>query len=148
MTFIYYSCNTILSITTIIGYGVVILKQKISTAEWKVMEVLWEGKELLASEVAQALEDTGWSDRTVRTLLSRLVKKGVAGYRVEGRSYIYYAVISKDECIKKENRDFINKIFNGSVKEFMASLIKNENLTRDEIKELRELLDKKGERDG
>jgi BlaI family penicillinase repressor len=103
---------------------VVILKQKISTAEWKVMEVLWEGKELLASEVAQALEDTGWSDRTVRTLLSRLVKKGVADYRVEGRSYIYYAVISKDECIK------------------------NENLTRDEIKELRELLDKKGERDG
>ncbi len=144
MTFIYYSCSIILSTTTVIGYGVVILKQKISTTEWKVMEVLWRGKEMPAARVVEELKDTGWSDRTIRTLLSRLVKKGVADYRAEGKSYIYFAVISKDECIKKENRDFINKIFNGSVKEFMASLIKNENLTKDEIKELRELLDKKG----
>lgn len=144
MTFIYYSCIIILSTTTVIGYGVVILKQKISTTEWKVMEVLWRGKEMPAARVVEELKDTGWSDRTIRTLLSRLVKKGVADYRAEGKSYIYFAVISKDECIKKENRDFINKIFNGSVKEFMASLIKNENLTKDEIKELRELLDKKG----
>lgn len=144
MTFIYYSCSIILSTTTVIGYGVVILKQKISTTEWKVMEVLWRGKEMPAARVVEELKDTGWSDRTIRTLLSRLVKKGVADYRAEGKSYIYFAVISKDECIKKENRDFINKIFNGSVKEFMASLIKNENLTKDEIKKLRELLDKKG----
>lgn len=144
MTFIYYSCSIILSTTTVIGYGVVILKQKISTTEWKVMEVLWRGKEMPAARVVEELKDTGWSDRTIRTLLSRLVKKGVADYRAEGKSYIYFAVISKDECIKKENRDFINKIFNGSVKEFMASLIKNENLTKDEIKVLRELLDKKG----
>lgn len=107
------------------------------------MEVLWEGKKLLAADVAAALVSTGWSDRTIRTLLSRLIKKGVVDYHVEGKSYRYYPVLSKVECIKKESRDFINKIFNGSTKEFVVSFISNENLTKDEIKELRELLDKK-----
>ena len=107
------------------------------------MEVLWEGKELLAADVAEALVNTNWSDRTVRTLISRLVKKGVVDYHVEGKSYRYYAKFSKEECVKKENREFINKIFHGSAKEYVASFIKNENLTKDEIKELRELLDKK-----
>jgi len=107
------------------------------------MEVLWEGNKLLAADVTAALKDTNWSDRTIRTLISRLVKKGVVNYHVEGKSYRYYAVLTKDECIKKENREFINKIFNGSTMEFVASFIKNENLTKGEIKELRELLDKK-----
>jgi len=119
------------------------LKPKISATEWKVMEVLWEGNKLLAADVTAALKDTNWSDRTIRTLISRLVKKGVVNYHVEGKSYRYYAVLTKDECIKKENREFINKIFNGSTMEFVASFIKNENLTKGEIKELRELLDKK-----
>lgn len=121
----------------------IILKPKISATEWKVMEVLWEGNKLLAADVTAALKDTNWSDRTIRTLISRLVKKGVVNYHVEGKSYRYYAVLTKDECIKKENREFINKIFNGSTMEFVASFIKNENLTKGEIKELRELLDKK-----
>ena len=76
------------------------MKQKISTTEWKVMEVLWRGKEMPAARVVEELKDTGWSDRTIRT--SGWLKR-VWRTIVEGKLYIFCGT-SKDECIKKENR--------------------------------------------
>ena len=119
------------------------MKKKISTTEWKVMEILWSKPNLLASDVVRELLYTKWSDRTIKTLLARLVEKGILSYEKEGRSYRYFPLISKNECIKKEKQDFINKIFNGSNREFITSFIKNERLNKEEIRELRELLNEK-----
>lgn len=122
------------------------MKQRISASEWKVMEVLWNKSHLLAVDIIDKLNNLSWSDRTVKTLISRLVDKGAIGYNKEGKSYRYYPILKKDECIKRESRAFIKNFFNGSKKEFIASFIKNEDLTDNDIKELREILDRIGDK--
>lgn len=49
---------------------------QISSAEWKVMEILWAQPEISFSILTKQLEHSGWSASTIKTLLRRLVDKG------------------------------------------------------------------------
>lgn len=120
-------------------------KQKISEAEWRVMEIIWNSENILASDIAIKLEEMNWSIQTIKTLLSRLVNKNIISYKKEGKAYKYYSILSRKECIKKERENFIQKVFKGSKQEFLANFIKNESFTKEEIKELRNLINEKGE---
>lgn len=124
------------------------MKEKIATSEWKVMEVLWVQKEAKSAQVVEALFNTGWSDKTIKTLLSRLQKKGLIDFKKEGRGYIYFPLVEKSDCIEKESNDFVEKIFGGSGKAFMANFLKRENLSESDIEELRALLDEKEKEEG
>lgn len=123
-------------------------KQKITEAEWRVMEVIWNNENVLAADVATALKEMNWNIQTIRTLLSRLVNKKVLSYKKEGKAYKYFSLLSKDECIKKERENFIYKVFKGSKQEFITNFIKSEDFSKDEIDELRKLIDEKGEESG
>lgn len=116
---------------------------RISDSEWVVMEVLWQYPNSLSSEIVRYLSDTDWQDKTIKTLLTRLVKKGVISYKQEGKSYRYYPVVERETCIDRERNNFINKLFKGSKMAFLASFIKQEKLSAEEIKALKTLLDKK-----
>ncbi len=120
-------------------------KQKISEAEWKVMDIIWNSENILASDIAAQLVEKNWSIQTIKTLLSRLVNKNIINFKKEGKAYKYYPVVSREECVKKERENFIQKVFKGSKKEFLANFIKNENFTKEEMKELRNLINKKGD---
>jgi BlaI family penicillinase repressor len=117
---------------------------KISDAEWRVMKALWERAPRTANEVVEALRSgTDWSPRTIKTLLSRLLKKGALGHRQEGRRYLYYPKVDEDACVRSESRTFVRRVFDGAAKPAMATLIEQEDLTPQEIAELRRLLDEK-----
>lgn len=122
--------------------------QRITEAEWKVMEIIWENHDIFASDIAEKLEDTIWSIQTVKTLLSRLVNKGYIGHRKDGRAFRYKALVSREESIKNEREGFIQKIFKGSKREFFANFIKTEKLTSDEIGELKRLIDEMDDENG
>ncbi len=119
------------------------MKEKIAGSEWPVMEVLWEAPNLLASDVIEALGDVDWSDKTVKTLLNRLVKKGLIDYTKEGKSYRYFPLVERAACVKEESKAFVEKVFGGSGAAFLTNMIKNERLSHEEIDELRKLLDEK-----
>lgn len=121
------------------------MKERVATSEWKVMEVLWQESDLLASTIVDRLSDTKWSGKTIKTLIARLVKKGLIDYVKEGKSYRYSPLINKSECVKQERKDFVEKIFGGSNKAFLANFIKDEKLSSDDIEELRKILDNKEE---
>jgi predicted transcriptional regulator len=71
----------------------------ISDAEWEVMQVVWRRRSVTAAEVIEALVPrTGWSHRTVRTLLARLVDKGVLAVEQEGHRYRYRPLVSRTRC--------------------------------------------------
>ena len=58
---------------------------RIAESEWKIMQVLWEHGPLTANEVVHALAgEVKWKSRTIKTLISRLVRKGAVRYREEG----------------------------------------------------------------
>ena len=115
---------------------------RISSAEWSVMRVVWARGAASAQDVAASLDDTtDWSDRTVKTLLSRLVKKGALGYEVEGKRYRYHALLSRDECVQAESESFLERVFGGAVSPLLASFVRGGKLSKAEIAELRHLLD-------
>jgi BlaI family penicillinase repressor len=117
----------------------------ISDSEWQVMKVIWGKNEAKSSEiVAKLYNSTKWSDKTIITLLNRLVNKGVLATKkdsTDGRAYVYYPLITEQECLEVETTSFLQKCFNGTVKDLMLNIIDTKSLTKSEIEELKSILD-------
>ncbi|HBK52443.1 MULTISPECIES: BlaI/MecI/CopY family transcriptional regulator [Syntrophomonas] len=117
---------------------------QISDAEWQVMKVIWADSPVKASEVIDELANTSyWKPKTIKTMLRRLVDKKVLGYYQEGKSYLYYPIVSERDSIKAESDFFLKKVFNGSLNLMLASFIEEEKLSQQEIEQLRRTLDDK-----
>lgn len=117
---------------------------QISDSEWEIMKILWVSAPLTANEIhSKTKENKDWKHTTVKTLLSRLVKKEVLRVERKGREYLYFPLVSEDEIVQSESISFLNKVYNGAVKNMLASFIENEDLTKEEIEELKNILDKK-----
>jgi BlaI family penicillinase repressor len=116
--------------------------QRISEAEWQVCQELWRRSPQTANEIVRILADSnGWSPRTVRTLINRLVTKKVIGYESLGREYHYFPLICKDECVADYTQSFVERVFNGAAGTMVAAFIKQRRLSAGEIAELKAILD-------
>ena len=112
------------------------------------MRVLWDaGRPLTAAEVAQQLEGKlHWKSRTVRSFLTRLVTKmaveskkmAVGGLQL----YHYRPLICPVKSLQTEQECFLDRFFGGTVYSMLASCIQKGQLTQEEMRQLRELLDK------
>ncbi|MCI8977241.1 BlaI/MecI/CopY family transcriptional regulator [bacterium 1xD8-48] len=114
-------------------------KITVSDAEWTVLEVLWSaGKPLNATDIRNGLgESRRWERTTVLTLIQRLLKKGVL--RQEKREVYYYEpCVKREEYIKDETKDFVDKFFRGSSRNLAAALVNSEALSKKELEELRD----------
>jgi BlaI family transcriptional regulator, penicillinase repressor len=116
----------------------------ISDAEWDVMQALWNESPLTANEVVQRVAGKRrWNPRTVKTLLNRLVKKGALGFETEGKRYLYLPRVSRDDCVRRAGRSFLSRVFGGQTPAMLAHFVSETPLTPDEIRELREILDRR-----
>ncbi|WP_318505945.1 BlaI/MecI/CopY family transcriptional regulator [Bacillus sp. T3] len=116
---------------------------KISEAEFEVMKILWTNSPLSANEVVRMLEDqTDWNPKTVRTLLNRLVQKGAIAFQQEkGKVYAYYPIVSQDDYLQVETKSFLQRLYGGAFKPLLVHFLREEKLTREEIDELKQILD-------
>ncbi|AAK81368.1 BlaI family penicillinase repressor [Clostridium acetobutylicum] len=115
---------------------------KISDAEWSVMQALWKHYPATFSEIVEGLnEECEWSPKTVHTLISRLVKKGVVSTIKDTKHYKYSPLVTEDEMMNLETESFINKIYHGSVNLFVSNFLKKQKLNKNEILELKKILD-------
>ena len=113
---------------------------RISDSELEVMKLLWRSEEPLSvTEIREALQKSrGWEATTVKTLVSRLVSKGVI--RQEKRNVYYYSpLISERDYNSWATRDLIEKLYSGSAMDLIASLVRSESLSQTDIEELREM---------
>ncbi len=114
----------------------------VSPAEWEIMETFWKCGPQAARDVFAALpRENSWDIKTVRTLLSRLVEKGVLEYDQIGNSYLYRAAFSRDQLVCREVRNVANRVLDGSVSALFAAFIQEEELEPEEIEKMRALLD-------
>ncbi|MFC2158136.1 BlaI/MecI/CopY family transcriptional regulator [Acidobacteriota bacterium] len=117
---------------------------RIADSEWRVMQVLWKFGSQTANDVVEALSgETDWSPRTVKTLISRLVKKGAVKVTDEGYRYQYTAAVEESECIRSETKSFVRRVYQGTKTPALAAFLEDTDLTEKEIDELQEILDKK-----
>ena len=116
------------------------LAPKISDSELEVMRVLWQaGDALPVTEIRETLQQSrGWEATTVKTLVSRLVTKGVL--RQEKRGVFYYTpLISEAEYNDWATHDLISRVYHGSARDLVAALVRSDGLTQSDIDELRDL---------
>ena len=114
---------------------------KVANSELKILQLLWRnGGEMTMPEIRRTLtKENGWEDVTVKTLLYRLVDKGTV---LADRREIYYytPAFSERDYNAYANGVFLNKVYGGSARGLVASLIDARQLTQDDIAELRGLL--------
>lgn len=115
-------------------------KLTVSDAELEILEVLWSvDKSLNASEIRSLLsknKSNSWERTTVLTLIQRLLKKGMI-QQEKREVYYYLPCIKRDEYVKKETKNFVDKFFKGSSRNLAAALVNSKELTQDDIEELR-----------
>lgn len=118
----------------------------ISEAEHQVMKVIWRDNPIVASEIISILtEKTDWKPKTIKTLINRLLTKGAIGYEKTGREYNYYPIVEEADFVKTESRMFLKRIFGGAMKPMLVSMVENEDLTLDDLDELRKYIMEKKE---
>ncbi|KKO55317.1 BlaI/MecI/CopY family transcriptional regulator [Paenibacillus sp. DMB20] len=117
---------------------------RISDAEWEIMKVIWTKSPASASDVILALRDhKTWKDKTVKTLLGRLVKKGILSFEQINRVYYYFPVRSEEECKRSERQSFLQRVYGGALKPMLVHYLEEEKLSSQEIDELKKILSEK-----
>ena len=115
---------------------------QISAAESQVMEALWRKAPLTPEEIiAATAKPNDWGPGTVRTLITRLLRKGaVAGARDAG-GYFYRPLLSKADYVRSEIQMLLDRVFGGQVAPAVAHFVTQQKLTPADIKKLRKLIE-------
>ena len=117
---------------------------RISESEWEVMNIVWEKTPVPAGDVVELLETKkGWRERTTRTLIDRLVKKGVLRAERDGKRFLYRPKLTKEDCVQKESRSFLERVFGGEPAAMLIHLVSQTKLSQEEVEELQRILKQK-----
>lgn len=115
----------------------------LSDGEWKIMKLLWESSPRTIGEIVKALEsETAWSRTTVFVMLKRLMAKEAVKVDDSGHLQQYYPLLKREEVTLAETDSFLSRVYDGSIGMMVSSLVGGRALGKEEIKELRAILDK------
>ena len=115
--------------------------KKISDAEQQLLELLWEDSPLGASDIAGRLSaERGWSLNTVKTMLSRLVAKGVLATEADGRRFLYRPLVARETVASRQASRLVDRLFGGRVSPLVAQLAEERALTKEDLDELEALV--------
>jgi BlaI family transcriptional regulator, penicillinase repressor len=115
----------------------------LADAEWTVMEALWANAPQTASELTRHLRPaTGWAENTVRTLLTRLMKKkALKTQENTSGTRLFLPAFEREAYVRSESASFMDRIFRGASKPLLVHFAQNAHLTPAEVRELKRLLD-------
>jgi len=120
--------------------------QQLSDAELEIMKIVWGNPEevTLFPYIMDGLASRGkpCQKNTLIVLLSRLINKGFLSAKKIGRRNEYTTLVSEKEYQTAQTKNFLDKIYEGSVKGLVSNLISGDLLTNDEYEELKRLLEK------
>ena len=118
------------------------MQVKLSDAEWKVMEILWENSPKTMMEITNALkEDTGWTKHTVMSFLKRMEEKGALHYEEGERAKLYYPDLKREDAVLQETEEFLDKVFHGKLGLLLNAMVQQKELSEEEIEELHQILE-------
>lgn len=132
------------------------MAQQISESELILMKIIWKnGGAALYSRIMEELEndqsdgkrDIPWKTNTVLTLLSRLVEKKFLKVRKIGRRNEYVAVVTEVEYQATQTHSFLDRVYGGDVRNLVSTLLRQDILSAQELKEIEEFWKKEGRKD-
>ena len=120
------------------------MELNISNAEMIVMRIVWSlGEARVENVVDQVRDCQKWSVATVKTLLGRLVKKGVLSTTKVGRCFVYQPVMSECDAVQLMGEEFLSKVCVTKQAQLLDEMIEASALTETDRKNLIESLTKK-----
>ena len=119
--------------------------QSLAGAEEEVMRKIWElAVPVTSNMLLEAFsEEKGWKTQTISTFLSRLVSKGYLTAEKHGTAKIYTPTISEEQFRQMNAENLVDRIYGGSVKRMIASLIDGGHISESEIEELKQWLNER-----
>jgi len=114
---------------------------RLSDSEWKIADCLWENESMTITELTKELSPvTGWSKNTIITMLKRMIEKGAVTYIQEERAKRFCPAIDRTEAELEETTSFLDRVYKGNVGLMISNLIGSEQLTSEQIEELRKII--------
>jgi predicted transcriptional regulator len=83
-----------------------------------------------------------WSAGTIRTFLTRLVKKKALAATPDGRRYLYTPLVQREDYVHTQSRDLIDRLFGGRITPFITQFSERQRLSRDDLDELKRLIER------
>lgn len=115
----------------------------VSRAESIVLDALWRASPLTAEQIiAEVAGPQGWSEGTVKTLINRLKRKRAIAAMPDGRRYLYRPLLERADYLHQESRSLIDRLYGGRIAPFVTQLTEREPLSREEIDELKRLIER------
>ena len=112
---------------------------KVFESEYRFCLILWENEPIGSTELAKICkEKLGWSRTTTYTVIKRLSDRGV----VVNENAVVRSLISKEEIQKAEIEELVQKKFEGSLPDFIATFTRHQRVTDEEINQIKNLIDK------
>ena len=108
----------------------------LTKAEEQVMQVLWKLEKAFLREIVEAMPNPKPHQNTVATLLKILAEKEFVGITVISRHHQYYALVSKDEYSKRSMKQLVKGYFEGSFSNVVSFMVKENNLSVEELENL------------
>ncbi len=122
--------------------------QQVSNSELELMKIIWaNGGRALYVQILEGLSKAGftWQKNTIITLLSRLVEKGLLKINKIGRRNEYTAVVSEADYQAQQTQALLNKLYEGSAKGLVSTLIQRDMLSAQDYEELKQFWEKERE---
>jgi predicted transcriptional regulator len=105
-----------------------------------ILQVLWNLGEATVQRVTEALEGKRRAPTTIATMLTKMEKRGLVDHRVDGRQFVYRALLSEPEVTRTLVADLTERLFEGDVSALVSHLLKSEEIEREELVRLRALI--------
>ena len=114
---------------------------EISKAEFEVLDALWQHHPASANEIIERLNNTKeWHEKTVKTLLNRLVKKQAVSFEKQQRHYLYSPLLEREAYTSKESKSLIERMFSGKIAPLVAGFAKQNDLQKEDVAALKSLI--------
>lgn len=115
--------------------------QSLSKTEEDLMNYLWKLEKAFMKDLLDAYPDPKPATTTVATLLKRMTEKGFVDYKLYGKSREYFPLVKKKDYFSKHVNGLIKNFFNDSASQFASFFTKEANLTKEELEDLKRLID-------
>lgn len=127
--------------------------KSLTAKEEEIMRFFWEKGPMFVKQLVELYEEPRPHFNTLSTIVRGLEEKGYLSHTAYGNSYQYYAVVSEKDFGRKNLKSIISKYFNNSFLGAVSSLVKEEDISVEELKELVRMVeqgkeDEKNKEDG
>jgi len=111
---------------------------KLSNADYRLLTIVWDAEPITSPDLCKLAEaQLGWKRTTTYTVLKRLCDKQL----LQNENTIVTSLVGRQEVQKAESREVVNRSFDGSLPQFVASFLGNEQISDDEAEQIKQMID-------